>query len=280
MSGRLTLCATPIGNLEDTSHRAIRVLGEADAVACEDPRRLRKLLTHFGIHAKDLIVYNEGNERRRAPELVRRVQRGEWIVLASDAGMPGISDPGYRLVTESIEKGIEIDVVPGPNAAVSALVLSGLPTARFAFEGFLPRKAGERSKRIEQVAGETRTLIFYVSPHHAAETARALLDGLGDRSAALARELTKLHEEVLREGLRALATRLESEPPKGEMVLVVEGAPEEAGEPGDEELAAMARALMKEGLARSEALSSVAKRCGVPRRRVFDALLKDPGAGS
>jgi len=223
MSGRLILCATPIGNLEDMTHRAIRVLGEADLIACEDARRTRKLLTHFGIGAKELAVVNEGNERRRAPALIERLRSGETAVLVSDAGMPGLSDPGHRLVTAAVEAGVRVEVVPGASAVLSALAVSGLPPGRFVFEGFLPRKAGERRRRIEELPPQRRTIVLFVSPHKLVETLDDLVAAWGDRPAALVRELTKLHEEVRRAGLADLLAAAASGPIRGEIVLVVSG---------------------------------------------------------
>ena len=277
MTGRLVLCATPIGNLEDVSLRLLRTLAEADIVACEDPRRTKKLLTHHGVSVRSLLVYNDGNERSRAPELVERIRSGLTVALVSDAGMPGLSDPGYQLVRGCAEADLLIEVVPGPSSIVSALALSGLPPARFVFEGFLPRKEGERRKRIEELSSEKRTLVFFVPPHRAQATVEDLLEGLGDRPAALARELTKLHEEVIRGRLGELLERLRATPARGELVLVLGGAVgEHRAEPQPEELAARAHALMEGGIERKEALTRVAKELGVRRRKVFDALLDPP----
>jgi 16S rRNA (cytidine1402-2'-O)-methyltransferase len=277
MTGRLVLCATPIGNLEDVSLRLLRTLAEADIVACEDPRRTKKLLTHHGVSVRSLLVYNDGNERSRAPELVERIRSGLTVALVSDAGMPGLSDPGYQLVRGCADADLLIEVVPGPSSIVSALALSGLPPARFVFEGFLPRKEGERRKRIEELSSEKRTLVFFLPPHRAQATVEDLLEGLGDRPAALARELTKLHEEVIRGRLGELLERLRATPARGELVLVLGGAVgEHRAEPQPKELAARARALMEGGTERKEALTRVAKELGVRRRKVFDALLDPP----
>jgi 16S rRNA (cytidine1402-2'-O)-methyltransferase len=276
VTGKLVLCATPIGNLEDTSRRALRVLEEADVVACEDVRRTRKLLTHFGISPRRLIVYNQGNERRRAGELVSEMAAGATVVLVSDAGMPGLSDPGYHLVRACIQGGVPTEIVPGPTASVSALVLSGLPPARFVFEGFLPRKEGERRRRIEELAAETRTIILHVSPHRLVETLQDLVSELGDRPAALARELTKIHEEVRRASLAELLEDARVRPPKGEIVLVVGGAIGDHRRRAEaSDLAARARELMGEGVERRAALGLVARAAGVPKRAVFDALLEE-----
>jgi 16S rRNA (cytidine1402-2'-O)-methyltransferase len=278
MTGRLVLCATPIGNLEDVTHRAERVLREADVIACEDTRRTRKLLTHLGIKAHNLVVYHEGNERRQARPLLDRAKKGQTVVLVSDAGMPGLSDPGYELVRACIAADIPVEVVPGPTAAISALAISGLPPARFVFEGFFPRKAGDRRRRIAELAEEPRTLVIYESPHRIAACLEDLVDGLGERPAALVRELTKLHEEVRRGSLAELLASVQKEAPRGEITLVVGGAVRgHRAEPDSEELAARARALMDSGIERREALTRIAKEAGVPRRKVFDALVDQEG---
>ena len=276
MTGKLILCGTPIGNLEDMSPRAERSLREADVVACEDTRRTRKLLTHFGIRAKDLVVYHEGNERRQASGLFERILSGETVVLVSDAGMPGLSDPGYRLVKLCADQGVTVEVVPGPSAAVAALAISGLPPGRFAFEGFFPRKRGDRRRRIEDLVTEPRTMIVYESPHRIEETLEDLMELLGERPAALARELTKMYEEVRRGTLAALLDGVRSEPPRGEIVLVIGGAVQGHKEtPSPGELVRMVRVLMEDGTDRKEAMHTVAREAGVPKRVVFDALVDE-----
>lgn len=278
VTAKLVLCGTPIGNLEDASERLIRTLREADIVACEDTRRTRKLLSHFAIQVKELVTYNDQNERRRVTELLQHMSRGRTVALVSDAGMPGLSDPGYRLVKACVDAGYKIEVVPGPNAAVSALAVSGLPPARFVFEGFLPRKAGERRRRLEELKSDPRTLLFYESPHRIADTLSDATDVLGERPAALVRELTKMYEEVRRGTLEELAASVTASPPKGEIVLVIGGAIHAAKPSTDPaELAARARELMDGGVDRKEAMSRVAHDCGVPRRAVFDALLEVKG---
>ena len=275
MSGRLVLCATPIGNLEDVSLRLLRTLSEVDVVACEDPRRTKKLLSHHGVTVRSIVVYNDGNERARAPELVERIRAGRTVALVSDAGMPGLSDPGYHLVRGCAEAQLPMEVIPGPSSILSALALSGLPPARFVFEGFLPRKPSERKRRIAALATEERTMVLFVPPHKALETVQDLFEGLGERPAALARELTKMHEEVVRRPLSELAGYLQEEGARGELVLVVGGAiGRHRVEPEPSDLAARARALMEQGVERRQALSAVAKELGVPRRRVFDALVE------
>lgn len=273
-SGRLILCGTPIGNLDDISSRALKTLAEAAIIACEDARRTRKLLSHFGIKAPKLVVYNDQTERRKAKELVGEMHSGRGVVLVSDAGMPGLSDPGFQLVRACVDAGIEVEVVPGPTAVVSALAVSGLPTARFVFEGWLPRKEGDKRKRVAELEREQRTVVLFLSPHRAASDLTALAEGLGERRAALARELTKLYEEVKRGSLSELAQWASIEPPRGEMVLVVEGL--QKGEPqiDADELATRAYDLMDKGLSRKEAMAEVARAAGVPRRAVFDALIQ------
>ena len=272
--GRLSVCATPIGNLEDVTLRLLRTLAESDAVAAEDTRRTRKLLTAHGISAH-LVSYHDANEASRTPELVARLQRGEHLALVTDAGMPGISDPGYHLVRACIAAGIPVDVVPGPSAVLSALVASGLPTARFAFEGFLSRKAGERRRRLEALAGDDRTLVFFEAPGRVAVTLHDMLEVLGPRRAALARELTKVHEEVLRGTLHELAEALEGREVKGEIALVVEGKAQ-----GEGDLAGaleMARQLTQGGSPKREAAARAATAFGVARRDIYQGLLREGG---
>jgi 16S rRNA (cytidine1402-2'-O)-methyltransferase len=276
VTGKLILCGTPIGNLEDISHRALRVLQEADIVACEDTRRTGKLLAHYSLKARRLVSYHEANERKQARYLVERIDRGDTVVVVSDAGMPGLSDPGYRIVRACIEAGVDIEVVPGPSAAIAALTVSGLPPGRFLFEGFLPRKTNERQKRIADLASEPRTIVLYESPYRLADCLADLHEGLGDRPAAIARELTKIHEEVRRGTLSDLLHWAQGHEPRGEFVIVVEGAVHAHRlEVPKEELARRARDLMDAGVQRREALARVARDADVARRRVFDALVED-----
>lgn len=274
MRGKLVLCATPIGNLEDVTLRLLRVLGEADVVACEDTRRTRKLLTHHGVQVARLTTYNEANERRRAPELVERIRTGSVVALVSDAGMPGLSDPGYRLVRSCSDADLPVEVVPGPSAAVTALALSGLPPARFVFEGFLPRKKGDRVRRIEELRQEPRTIVVYESPHRIEAALGDLSEALGARPATLARELTKMHEEVRRGTLGDLLDGVRADPPRGEIVLVIGGALQRDRRVDPDTLAREARALMDSGVDRREAMQEVARSAGVPKRAVFDALIE------
>ena len=196
--GKLIVCATPIGNLEDASPRLARALAEADLVACEDTRQTRKLLTHLGVTTR-MTSYHEVGERERAKELAERVAAGLRLALVSDAGMPAVSDPGYHLVAACLELGVPVEVVPGPSAALAALVVSGLPTDRFCFEGFLPRRPGQRDRRLAELATEPRTMVFFEAPHRVLATLDAMVAAFGpERAGAAVRELTKLHEQVLR----------------------------------------------------------------------------------
>lgn len=280
-AGKLVLCATPIGNLDDLSTRAVKALSTAGVIACEDTRRTRKLLSHLGIKAQELIVYNEQTERRAAGRLLKRIQKGAEVVLVSDAGMPGLSDPGFLLVAACAERDLPVEVIPGPNAAVSALAVSGLPPGRFVFEGFLPRRAGERRRHIEDLVEEPRTLVFYESPHRIEAALEDLSDLLGPRPGALVRELTKMHEEIRRGTLTELLEGTRTDPPRGEIVLVVKGATgEHAPNVSPAELAARAKALMDAGVPRGDALKQTAQDARVPKRAVFDALLEEPDEGS
>lgn len=220
MKGKLLLVATPIGNLEDLSPRAARVLSQASLVFAEDTRRTRKLVSG----PVTLLSYNDSNARGRIPLLVRTLESGDTVALASDAGTPGISDPAYRAVQAALEAGAEVAVIPGPSAVIAALVASGLPTDRFAFEGFLPRKPGPRRARIRAMAGYTGSLVYFTGPHHMARLINELKDELGDRRCAVARELTKIHEEFVRGTLGSLSSTYAQDPPRGETTLVVAGA--------------------------------------------------------
>jgi 16S rRNA (cytidine1402-2'-O)-methyltransferase len=272
MPGRLFVCATPIGNLEDVTLRLLRTLAEVDAIAAEDTRRTRKLLTHHGVHAR-LVSYHEANEASRTPELVDRLRRGQRIALVTDAGMPAVSDPGWHLVRACIEEGIPVEVVPGPSAVLTALVVSGLPTARFAFEGFLSRKPGERRRRLESIAGDERTLVFFEAPGRVVASLEAMLEVLGPRRGAVARELTKVHEEVLRGTLPELIAQLRGEEVKGEVAIVVAGVPAAGGDLSA--AVAMASELNRGGRPKGAAASEAASAYGVSRRAVYEALLDE-----
>ncbi|MDQ4006435.1 MAG: 16S rRNA (cytidine(1402)-2'-O)-methyltransferase [Actinomycetota bacterium] len=276
MAGTLWLVGTPIGNLGDLSERTARALADADVIACEDTRRTRALLSHLGIGGgARLLSFFEGNERRRLREILAHLEGNRDVALVSDAGMPGLSDPGYRLVTACVEKGIEVDLVPGPSAAISALVLSGLPTARFSFEGFLPRKAGERRGRLAEIADDPRTLILFESPRRVGDLLRDALEILGDRRAAVARELTKVHQEVVRGRLSEILQSVGDEV-RGEVVVVLEGRrPSEARDL--DELGARVEALTVEGVPRKEAAARVAEESGASKRELYEASLRRRG---
>ena len=273
-TGSLILVSTPIGNLGDLSPRATDTLARVGVIACEDTRHTRKLLTHAGISGKRLLAVHEHNEAGQVAHVLGLLDRGVDVAVVTDAGTPGISDPGTRLVVAAAGAGARVEVVPGPSALVAALVLSGLPTARFCFEGFLPRKGRERAERLGAIAAERRTTVLYEAPHRLEATLGDLLAACGPlRLVAVARELTKLHEEVWRGTLDgALARALESAP-RGEHVLVVAGAggPEPAS---DEQVEAAVAAKLAEGMPAKEAVPLVAAELGVPKRRVYDASVR------
>ena len=251
--GRIVLVGTPIGNLGDLSPRAVAALAGADVIACEDTRVSRKLLTHAGITGHRLVTLHGHNEATVAPDLVGRAAAGEVVAVVTDAGMPGISDPGARLVAAAAAAGVAVEVVPGPSAAVAALVVSGLPTDRFGFEGFLPRRGGERAARLAAIATAQRTTVLFESPSRVRATVADLVSACGcDRPIAIARELTKLHEEVWRGSAGDAATWLESAQPRGEYVLVVGPAPlEPAGIVDDDAIAAALAPYLEAGDAKA-----------------------------
>jgi len=270
--GTLFLVGTPIGNLEDMTDRARRVLGSVDLIAAEDTRRTGRLLAGFGITGR-LVSFFEGNERSRVPELVQALRDGSDVAVVSDGGMPGLSDPGYRLVAACVEEDIPVDVVPGPSAAVAALVVSGLPTDRFVFEGFLPRSGGARAGRLEALAAEPRTIVLFESPRRVAKTLSDLRAALGDRRAAMVRELTKLHQEVLREPLSRLLDTLRDRELKGEVVLVVEGARDVPAAGDLAEAVRQAEELVRGGARKRDAARQAARATGVPASRIYAALV-------
>jgi len=272
MSGRLVLVATPLGNMADLSPRAISVLTSADAVACEDTRRTRQLLRLAGAAAPPLIAVHEHNEAAMIEPILARLERGETVALVSDAGLPGVSDPGERVVAAAVAAGFEVSVVPGPSAAVAALVISGLATDRWVFEGFLPRSGRDRATRLAAVAAEPRTVVLYEAPHRLQQTVADLARVCGgERRVVLVRELTKLHEEVWRGTLGAAA--LVDTAPRGEYVVVLEGAPAPAAAT-DEAIEAALGDELRAGVDRRTAVASVAGSLGVPKRRVYDAALR------
>jgi 16S rRNA (cytidine1402-2'-O)-methyltransferase len=274
-AGRVVLVATPIGNLADLSPRALEALAAADVVAAEDTRRTGRLLAAHDL-SRPLVRVDDHTERARAGELVGRAAAGETVAVVTDAGTPGISDPGYVLVRAAVERGVAVELVPGPVAAVHALVLSGLPTDRFAFVGYLPRRPARRREHVASLADEPRTIVCYLSPHRAADELADLAAALGERPAALARELTKLHEEVVRAPLPELAARVARDGVRGELTLVVGGAPVDAAPAADQlddaDLVARVRDLIATGLARNAAVAAVSRATGAPRSRVYDAV--------
>ncbi|MFE2051198.1 16S rRNA (cytidine(1402)-2'-O)-methyltransferase [Streptomyces sp. NPDC059459] len=275
MTGTLVLAGTPIGDVRDAPPRLAEELAGADVVAAEDTRRLRRLTQALGVTPRGRVVsYFEGNESARTPELVEELAGGARVLLVTDAGMPSVSDPGYRLVAAAVERDVRVTAVPGPSAVLTALALSGLPVDRFCFEGFLPRKAGERLTRLREVAGERRTLVYFESPHRVDDTLAAMAEVFGaDRRAAVCRELTKTYEEVRRGGLGELAAWA-AEGVRGEITVVVEGAPEQGAEEiGPEELVRRVRVREEAGERRKEAIAAVAAQVGVPKREVFDAVV-------
>ncbi|CAM5333406.1 Ribosomal RNA small subunit methyltransferase I [Streptomyces sp. ADI98-12] len=274
-TGTLVLAGTPIGDTADAPPRLAAELERADVIAAEDTRRLRRLTQALGVHTTGRTVsYFEGNESARTPELVEELAQGARVLLVTDAGMPSVSDPGYRLVAAAVERGLRVTAVPGPSAVLTALALSGLPVDRFCFEGFLPRKAGERLGRLREVAGERRTLVYFEAPHRLTATLEAMTEVFGaERRAAVCRELTKTYEEVRRGGLGELAVWA-AEGVRGEITIVVEGAPE-AGPAGldDAELVRRVRDREEAGERRKEAIAAVAAEAGLPKRQVFDAVV-------
>ena len=273
--GILYVVATPIGNLEDITYRAVRVLREVDLVAAEDTRRSGQLLRHLGIEPRRMVSFFEGNEAARSEELAGELAAGARVALVTDAGTPGISDPGQRLVAAALELGARVEVVPGPAAAVTALVASGLPSDRFLFVGFPPRKPGARAELFARFRREPATLIFYEAPDRVGATLADLAAALGeDRRAAVARELTKLHEEVVRGRLGELAAEFAGSPRRGEHTLVVAGAdPAAAGETAEVDLEAAVRALLDQGLGPKDVAARLVAQTGLARRRIYQLAL-------
>ena len=270
MSGHLYVVGTPIGNLGDLSDRARETLAAVDLVAAEDTRRTGKLLAHAGIRARMLSLF-EGNERQRIDELLERLSEGATVALVSDAGMPAVSDPGFRLLRAAVDARIGISVVPGPSAVTAALVVSGLPTDRWVFEGFLPRRPSERRSRLRALAHDPRTVVLFESPLRVVTLLRDVLVELGDRRAAVARELTKIHEEVLRGRVsEVLAMLLDSEP-RGEIVVVLEGA--ETPEAALSEMVDEAGRLVRDGMRKREAAAAVARVSGGSANEIYRALV-------
>ena len=282
--GRIVLAATPLGNPGDASARLLDALVTADVIAAEDTRRLRRLVSDLGVVPTGRIVsFYDAVERARSEELVALAEQGAVILVVSDAGMPTVSDPGFRLVALAVERGVAVTVLPGPSAVLTALALSGLPVDRFCFEGFLPRKGGERGTRIAELRDEPRTMVFFEAPHRLAAMLSALAAGLGaDRGAAVCRELTKTYEEVRRGPLGELAPWA-AEGVRGEITVVVAGMSAEqrradSGLVDEAGWTAAVRELEAEGEDRRTAIADVARRAGVPRREVYDAVVRSKNA--
>ena len=281
MAGTLYLVATPIGNLEDITHRAVRVLGEVDVIACEDTRHTKKLLNHYGITTKT-VSYHEHNESERATELLERLQSGFDVAVVSDAGTPAISDPGYRLTRVVIDSGLSVVPIPGANALTTALVGSGLPTDEFYFGGFLPARAGARRSRLAELRSTPGTLIFYEGPHRIAATLKDAQEILGEREAVVARELTKLHEEFARGRLSELAIHFSSaENARGEMVLLIDRtviATEKADGEQVKTIAGLVAEFEEQGLDHRAALKQAARELGLSRDEAYRRLVAERSA--
>jgi len=276
VTGLLVLAATPIGRVADAPPRLAAELAGADVVAAEDTRRLRRLCRDLGVEPSGRVVsYFEGNEHARTPVLLDALAAGERVLLVTDAGMPSVSDPGYRLVAAAVEAGVEVTAVPGPSAVLTALAVSGLPVDRFCFEGFLPRKPGERRRRLAGLAAEERTLVFFESPHRTEATLAAMAEAFGgDRSAAVCRELTKTHEEVRRGPLAELVAWAAAGV-RGEVTLVVAGATPRAAPADPAAWREAVEDLVAAGTRRKDAIAEVARSAGVPKREVYDAVHRE-----
>ena len=269
-TGRLVVCPTPIGNLEDVTLRVLSALRDADVIACEDTRRTRVLLDRYGVRAK-LVSYHEHNEVKRAAELVKRMQAGQTVALVSDAGMPLVSDPGFVLVQACVAAGLAVEVLPGPSAALAALVASALPAERWRFTGFLPRKKGELRALL---AGAAETLVAFESPRRVAASLAVLAEVDPDRPVAVCRELTKVHEEVVRGSAADLAARYADSAPRGEVVLVVGAAGAEGADIEDERALGAVRRLVAAGAKPREAARVVAELTGVPANALYRGLTR------
>ncbi len=272
----LFLVSTPIGNLEDITLRALRVLKEVDLIACEDTRHTRRLLGHFGI-SKPTISYHEHNEQQRAEELAERLARGESIAMVTDAGTPGISDPAYRIVTAAIERGVTVTPVPGATAMIAGLVASGLPTDSFLFAGFLPSKKQARRARFEELKLERATLVVYETPHRIREALIDVREILGDRQTAVARELTKLHEQFIRGAVSDIIAHFDANEPRGEMTLVIAGNRDDNLTPvEDASISQQVERLMRdEGLSRNDAIKQAARSRGLSKREAYQLMLEE-----
>lgn len=280
MSGKLYLCATPIGNLEDITYRVIRTLKEVDIIGAEDTRNSIKLLNHFDIHTP-MTSYHEYNKVDKARYLVGEIQKGKNVAIITDAGTPGISDPGEEICRQCVEAGIEVSSLPGPAACITALTMSGLPTRRFSFEAFLPRDKKERQMILEELKTETRTIVMYEAPHHLKDTLKELLKHLGNRKISLCREITKKYEENIYTTIEDAIKMYEVNDPRGEYVLVIEGRDREKDEIEKQknwmnmELTEHMNLYLEQGMDKKSAMKQVAKDRGVSKRDVYNELLKE-----
>ncbi len=274
MTGKLYLCATPIGNLEDITYRVLRILKEADLIGAEDTRHSINLLNHFEIHTP-MTSYHEYNKVEKARYLVEEIKKGKNVAIITDAGTPGISDPGEEVVRQCLEAGIEVSSVPGPAACITALTMSGQPTRRFAFEAFLPADKKERQWVLKELKNETRTMVLYEAPHHLLRTMKELYEVLGNREMTLCRELTKIHEQAQKSTLKELIAKYEKEDPRGEFVLVLRGKSfEEIEKEEQQSYEAMTipehmEMYLAQGMDKKEAMKKVAKDRGISKREVY-----------
>ncbi|MEW6172933.1 MAG: 16S rRNA (cytidine(1402)-2'-O)-methyltransferase [Bacillota bacterium] len=269
--GTLYVCPTPIGNLEDITIRGLRVLREATVIAAEDTRHTRKLLAHYNI-STPLLSYHSYNQQARGEELLGRLCRGDTVALVSDAGMPGVSDPGATLIREALAHGLRVEVLPGPTAVLTAIVASGLDTSRFVFEGFLPAK--HRRRALENLLKEERTIVLFEAPHRLLAALKDIMEFLGDRPVAVARELTKVHEQVFRGTVSTALEHFSARPPKGEITIVLAGGKPETEDvvPADGLVFSLAQQLMAEGMQKRAAIKETARRFGVSSRKVYSIL--------
>ena len=275
MPGTLYLVATPIGNLSDITHRALQVLNDADLIACEDTRHTKKLLNHYGINTRT-ISYHEHNEQQRAAELIGLLKQGQTIAVVSDAGTPAISDPGFRLVREAIANDVQVVPIPGPSALIAALIAAGLPTDEFFFGGFLPARSNARRARLSELRSVPGTLIFYEAPHRLAATLKDALEILGEREAVVARELTKLHEEIRRGRLSELGEHYDNQQnARGEIVLLIDRNVIGAAISANTNVAALVEQFEQEGLDHRAALKKAARELGLSRAEAYRKLLTE-----
>lgn len=276
ISGQLYLCSTPIGNLEDITLRVLRILKEVDIIAAEDTRHTKKLLSYYHIHTP-VTSYHEHNERGKGLKLVSEIKGGKSVALVSDAGTPGISDPGYEIVVMAIKEGIKVVPVPGASASLAALAASGLPTDRFVFEGFLPRAGKERNKALKNVLSEERTVIFYESPYRIIKTLQEILEHGEDRNVVVTRELTKVYEQFIRGKISDVLLHFENSKPKGEFTVLLDGKREEQNiiRPDKDGIIAKVEELINQGIDKKAAIKQVSQNLGIRKRDVYSAVLGD-----